>query len=158
MKKILSIVAVLALVVLTLSDSFGAGASFSTLARSTPEVDIISFNYGNSYVDTIKWVRPAGVSGISVGIYVADTLDVSTTSSIVRISNGVATTAIAADTLASLEALTCTDYLVPTASLDAVTLAPLAQEYWFIFTMHSSANGTGTANTAQFRIYKQYAK
>jgi hypothetical protein len=118
----------------------------------------VTGTFGNSEVDTVIWVREPGVTAIAFGIQAADTIDMSTTTAVRRIINGVAVTALAADTLANAEALAGTDYLVPVASLDAVTLAPLAEQYWFIVTYHSTANGTGTTNVVRYFLEKQYAK
>lgn len=118
----------------------------------------VNGTFGASEVDTVIWVREPGVTAISFGMYVADTCDMSTTTAVRRIINGVAVTAITADTLANAETMAATDYLVPVSTLDAVTLAPLAEQYWFIVTYHSTACGTGTSNTITYFLEKQYAK
>lgn len=144
-------------VLLALVAFSASGTVVTQKARSTPEVDIYQIAFGNSAVDTIKWVRPAGVSGISIGYSFTDTVDAAATSAVYRIVNGKAVTAIAADTLANFEAIAGTDG-TQVVALDNVTLAPLASEYWFHLPFHSSGNGTGTSNVGWVYIFKQYAK
>ena len=93
----------------------------------------------NSQVDTISYVRPAGLEGFSFAPHWKDSVSV-TNAIMRRVVNGEIRAAIAGDTLFGALASTSAD----TSLLVTATLAPLAERYVVIVTYAGSANGVTT--------------
>lgn len=115
------------------------------------EQDIpISFKeatFANSQVDTVHYKVTAGLTALSFSAHFKDSVSV-TSVSYRRVTNGEPMAAIAADTLANFAAYvnTAAGYRGTSANpssarVNAVTLAPLPDEFWFIVTYASSGNG-----------------
>lgn len=126
-----------------------------TVSRKSDGIHSTTGSYADSQVDTVKFVRPANIGALAFAAEWQDS--VSVTSAVYRrVIDGTAIPAIASDTLSSFYAFTGT----PTganpvrAITQAITLAPLADEYWVIVTYASSANGT-TSETVKYEFIKQ---
>lgn len=154
--------ATLLLVLLTYGLLFAGGEKLGTtgigLTRS-----ITQNEYGNSITDTLVWYYENGVTALSFAMSANDTVEV-TTARLLRVVNGKPVSqgaALAGDTLTRLTALDQTTAAAIAAGIrtvDAITLAPLATQYWVIVQYASSGNGIDTLNVATYEFIKQYGK
>jgi uncharacterized membrane protein len=136
------------LLVLVAATGFGAIKSLKSAVPSQAASQTATNTYADSQVDTVKLSRVAGLSALAFGVAIGDS--VSITDVIVRRVIGGGTTAVAAgDTLYSSYATTAAG-----KKLAAVTLAPVAEEYWFIVTYAGSANGV-TSPTVTYTAVQQ---
>lgn len=140
---------------LVASFAFAAGNKKTLTPSVDGRVATVTATFASSYVDTVKWIASAGVSAAAFAAEWQDSVSV-TSVTFVRVVDGTAMAAAAADTLSSFYAFTGT----PTgaapvrAVTQAFTLAPLADEYWFYVTYASSANGVGTP-TVKYKVILQ---
>lgn len=154
MKKYAAVFALLLIPALLL----GAGNKKYVANTSDGSVAVVTASFANSYVDTIKFVRPPDLNAFAFSAEWQDSVSI-TSVTFVRVIDGTACAAAAADTLSSFYAFTGT----PTganpirAVTQAVTLAPLADEYWFYVTYAGSANGV-TSATVKYKIIQQRLK
>lgn len=124
------------------------GAIVAIPVSNGPTTGVFTKTYANSQVDTLRYIRPPGLSALSFAPYWNDSVKI--TSIIVRrVSNGVTLSVIAGDTLATSLTGTST-----TARLYAVTLAPISEEYQVIVSYDTSANGVTTA-TVNYKFNQQ---
>ena len=136
------------------------GAIVSTSNKGSKSVG--TNTYADSQTDTVKWTRESGVNALAFGYYANDTVEV-TTARVQRVVNGKPAqqgAITAGDTLTNLTALdqtTAANIALGITTLDAITLAPVADEYWVIVQYASSGNGVaGTA--CRYEFIKSYAK
>lgn len=151
MKKFTAVFALLLVPVLL----FGAGNKKTVVNNNDGSVASVTASYAKSYVDTVKFVRPPGLNAFAFAAEWQDSVSI-TSVTYVRVIDGTPCPAAAADTLSSFYAFTGT----PTganpirACVQAVTLAPLADEYWFYVTYAGSACGV-TSATVKYKIIQQ---
>ena len=144
MKKVLAFVLVVAV-----------GVTFIAAQKTTTgngnAASVATGTYLAAQTDTVKWYREKGVRTLAFGAFYADSGTVGT-AFVRRVVNGVCVSAVAGDTLTNLTAKADTS-TTDKSSLDAITLAPLADEYWVI------VNYTGipiAAKAVRYEFIKGY--
>ena len=151
MKKMLTRNALIFAAVLVVSGLVFAAAINSTFpTRSGSAQVVLSNNYDTAQVDTLKFVREATIEGLAFGAYWNDSIEVN---NIImrRVIGGVMCPVLAGDTLVGAYASTAASV----SRTFTVTLAPLADQYWF-FVNYDSALGVAGTPTARYTINKQY--
>lgn len=137
-----------------------------TVYRVTGVGAAVSPKYGasftNSTVDTVIWVREKGVTSLAFSMYANDTVEVTTARVLRSVGNNPAQQGAAAegDTLTNLTALdqtTAAAIALGITTLDAITLAPLADQYWVIIQYNASGNGVA-GSLADYKFIKEYGK
>lgn len=130
----------------------GAGNNSTIPVRAGSQQTTIAVTYANSQVDTLRFIREPGLSGLSFGLHAKDSM--SLTSVIVRrIVDGVQLAPVAGDTIIGAVVSITND----TLKLATVTLAPICDEYRLYVTYAGSANGV-TTPTAVYVFNRQYTK
>ena len=117
--------------------------------------------YAQDQTDTVKWAREENVKSLAFAARYNDTVEV-VTARVLRVVNGKpvqqgATTA--GDTLTRLTALaqtTTANIALGITTYDAITLAPLADEYWVIVQYDTVCGVAGT--TVRYEFIKEYGK
>jgi hypothetical protein len=137
---------------------FGAGNNKTVVNASDGATASVTATFAISYVDTVKFIRPVGLTAFAFAAEWQDSVSV-TSVTYKRVIDGTPCAAATADTLSSFYAFTGT----PTGAnpirscVQAVTLAPLAEEYWFFVTYAGSACGV-TSPTVKYKIIQQRDK
>jgi hypothetical protein len=129
----------------------GAGRTKSLPTRSGSSVTTVSSFAVASYVDTVKYYRESGVTALAFGLKWPDTLNIGKVI-VRRVVSGKLTPAVAGDTLISLDTAVAT-----AARTKAVTMAPLADEYWFFVTYGATVNDI-TDSSVIYVLNRTYAK
>lgn len=154
MKKFTAVLMLLLVPVLLM----GAGNNKTVANVSDGSVAYVTASYAISYVDTVKFIRPAGLTAFAFAAEWQDSVSI-TSVTYKRVIDGTPCAAATADTLSSFYAFTGT----PTGAnpirscVQAVTIAPLADEYWFFVTYAGSACGV-SSNTVKYKIIQQRQK
>lgn len=84
--------------------------------------------YDTSQVDTVRWYRDEGVQTLSFGMHWTDSVNINQVF-VLRVINGTPTARVAGDTLTAFTAFVT---VAESSAQTSITLAPLADEYWFI--------------------------
>lgn len=136
-------------VIATASLVWAAGYNKSFPTRAGNSTTTVSAYEAASHVDTVKYYREAGVGALAFGIKWPDSLNIGKVI-VRRIVSGKVTPVVAGDTLISLDTATATG-----SRTKAVTMAPLADEYWFFVTYGASGNDI-TDSSVIYVLNKQY--
>ena len=111
--------------------------------------------YAASQVDTIKWVREDGVSGVSFALRYKDSVSV-LYARVRREIDGKAETLVSTDTITAFTAYADSSTAAPSGSVvGTVTLAPLADVYWVQIAYTARGQGV-TTPTCKYEFIKQY--
>lgn len=116
----------------------------------------VTGDFADSEVDTVKYIRDGSgrLAGLAFACEWNDSVSVSLVT-VRRIIDGTVQPLIAGDTLTAYTSFSdLTAASEPNAKTATVTLAPLADEYWFIVTYAGSNNGV-TAPTVKYMAKKQ---
>lgn len=156
MKRFISSKWIAAFVAVVLVALFlGAGSQIGFNSNFDLTASKVTHSYTTSEVDTLIWNREGSVSALAFAAHFKDS--VSVTSVIVRrVIDGQVQAVIAGDTLTPFNSFVSTSN-TGSAVTAAVTLAPLADQYWFIITYAGSAQGF-TSATAVYEGIKQYSR
>lgn len=138
-------------VILTVTMVFSAGRTKSLPTRSGSAVTTVTSFAVASYVDTVKYYRESGVTALAFGVKWPDSLNIGKVI-VRRVVSGKLTPAVAGDTLISLDTAAATG-----ARTKAVTMAPLADEYWFFVTYGATLNDI-TDSSVIYVLNRTYAK
>ena len=151
--KYAGLVAALALLVFVVLDPALAGKV--TARGNGYAVSVVTNSVAASQVDTVVWVREPGVTALSFGLYINDTCDIDAGKVwVLRVINGQSIGVQASDTLTGITF----DVNSDTSVVSAVTLAPLADQYWVVVNYTSSGVGVGGDVVARYEFIKQYSK
>ena len=141
-------------VLVALSLAYAASGQKTIPLANGKSTSSVTNTFANSQVDTVRFTREAGLSGLAFAFYSAESLSV-TNVICRRVVNGRAQSVIAGDTIVG--AFAFAGATADTMKLATVTLAPIPTEYWFIVTYAGSANGV-TAPTVKYYAECTYNK
>lgn len=150
MKKVILLVSSLVMALIFTGASQTTYFSVGSLNHGT-----VTLNYVASEVDTLKYKREAGISALSFGLSYSDSINI-TNIVVVKRVNDQSVAAVSADTLTSGDSSATAG-----AFLSAITLAPIADEYWIIVKFsadHGAIDQSTDDNTATAEIIKQYSR
>jgi len=139
--------------------ALGAGGKYSITSDPSKSTDVLAgVTYGTSYGDTLIWTYQSNVQSASLTAHWLDSVSV-TRVEVYRIVDGQWMTKLAGDTLINFTSFSKNGSGNPNSSVsNTIPLAPLADQYAFVFVYAGgTVNGTN-ANTVNFRVKKQFSK
>jgi hypothetical protein len=142
------------LLIVGITVAFAASGQVTFTTTPATAVSKATKAYAASQVDTLRFSREAGLSGLAFTAKWKDSVSL-TNILLRRVVDGKASAFITTDSIMTLLPYVATTN--DTTLLKTITLAPLCDEYWVIVTYAGSGQGTGT-NTAVYEFQKQYAK
>lgn len=137
----------------------GASGQVTLVKRADVGQSTGTKTFANSQVDTVRWKREEGVSAAAFAAFWTDTVSI-TQVVVLRVIDNTVTARVAGDTITafSAKAIAANVTTLNAAIVGTVTMAPLADEYWFQVTYAGSNNGAAGTRNVTYKVLKTYSK